>query len=371
MLITTLRLTCAGAAAWLEVVRWLVVFAVAIVPRVRVELDRWEQMAHAIPDAVLRGHALQSLHEKGSNVEAAAVFSILSPRRARADVVALLVALQVLTDYLDTVSEVADPEALRNSLALHEALLDAVGGGSPCSNYYRHHPHRDDGGYVAALVTFCQGCVEVLPARDAVRTSLDGAARRCAVGQSYTHAAIHGASEELERWASALADGTGYLWWEVAAGASSSVAVHALMASAADRTTTTEEARALDAMYFLGVGSLTVLLDNLVDRSADLAAGTHNYLGYYPSVEDAGGRLAAISRHAAAAARRRQRARRHVAILAGVLGFYLSAPDARAAHVRVVRARLLAAHVPAVRLVSSAMRTRRAVKRRRRTSHCS
>ncbi len=361
MLTTTLRSGWGVVATWLEVIRWLGAFAMGIVPRVRVELGRWEQMARRVPDPTLRRHALDGLHEKRSNAEAAAVFSILSPRPARGDVVALLVALQVLTDYLDTVSEAAVAEPLRNSLALHEALVDAVGGGAPSSDYYRRHPQRDDGGYVAELVTFCQQRLRALPALDAVQPFVGVAARRCAAGQSYTHAAIHGRSDELKAWAVASADGTGYRWWEVAAGASSSVAVHALVASAADRKTTTEEARRVDAMYCLSVGSLTVLLDNLADRSADLAAGAHNYLGYYASVEDAAGRLAAISTLAATSPRRGRRARRHAAILAGVLGFYLSAPDACTGYGRVVRAQVLAARVPAVRLVSSAMRTRRAV----------
>ena len=325
-------------------------------------------MARVVPDPILRGYALDGLHEKRSNAEAAAIFSILSPRRARADVVALLVALQVLTDYLDTVSEVAVDEPLRNSLALHEALADAVGRRSPSPDYYLHHPQCDDGGYVAALVAFCRVRMQRLPALDAVRSFLEEAARRCAAGQSYTHAAIHGGSDELEAWATALASGTGYEWWEVAAGASSSVAVHALVASAADRRTTLEEARRVDATYCLGVGSLTVLLDNLVDRSADQADGTHNYLGYYASGKDAGRRLATISGHAARSARRGRRPRRHAAILAGVLGFYLSAEGARSTYGQAVRIPVMASGGPAVHAVMVAMRARRALSAARRGS---
>lgn len=337
------------------------VFAVWLVPRVRVELDRWEPIARAVPDPVLRRQALDALHDKRSNAEAAAVFAILSPQGARADVVGTLVALQVLTDYLDTVSEATVTEPLRNSLALHEALVDAVGITSGGGDYYRHHPQRDDGGYVEALVAFCRARVQTLPALGAVQPSLDEAARRCGAGQSCTHAAIHGGVGRLEAWATALPCGTGYRWWEVAAGASSSVAMHALVASAADPRTTQAEAARVDATYFPGIGSLTVLLDNLADRSADLEDGAHNYLGYYDSAEDAGRRLAAISVQAARSARRARRCRRHTAILAGVLGFYLSAAGTRTAYGRVIRARLLAAGVPGVRLVMATMRGRRAL----------
>lgn len=351
-------------------VAWsLGVFRLAIVPRVQRQLRGWEQTARAIPDPQLRRQALDSLRCKRGNAEAAAVFAILSPWRWRAAVVSVLVALQVLTDFLDTVSEVAVADPLRNSRALHEALVDAVRIKASGLDYYRHHPCCDSGVYVACLVAFCRARVQVLPACDTVRPLLVRAARRCGEGQSQTHAAIHQGPASLAAWARVLAEPTRYQWWEVAAAASSSVAVHALVAAAADRRTTRAEAERLDVTYYLTVGCLTVLLDNLVDRDDDAADGGHSYLRYYACASTAAARLVLIADHARDSMRGLRRCGRHRALLAGVLGFYLSAPGAHTAYARPIAARMLERAGTEVWLIIFAMRARRRV--RRGSGYCS
>jgi len=340
--------------------RALALFAGVVVPRVRVQVRAWERLAGAIPDPVLRAQALASLRQKVTNLEAAAVLSTLVPRRRRAHVIALLVALQVLTDYLDVVSEAPVRDPLRNGLLLHEALVDAVRSDGGRTDYYRHHPQHDDGGYVAALVAFCQRGINELPAAEAVRPAVVGAARRCGLGQSYTHHALHRGPAQLERWAATLAEGTGFRWWEAAAGASSSVAIHALVSVAADPRTTLPDAQRIDAAYSLGIGALAVLLDNLVDRALDAAAGGHSYLGYYDSAEVAARRLAAIADETLVALRALPRHPRHEALLAGVLAFYLSAPAAAEPYARPIARELLAHASPAVWPILLALRLRRA-----------
>lgn len=339
--------------------RGLALFAVSIVPRVRAQLRAWERVAQTIPDPTLRAAALSSLRDKASNAEAAAVFSTLVARRRRHGVIALLATLQILTDFLDTVSETAVAEPLRNGLALHAALVDAVQPRARGAGYYRHHPQQDDGGYLEQLVAFCQQQVAALPAAGAIETLLVRAALRCGAGQSYTHEAIHRGPGPLARWARAEALGSDYLWWEVAAGASSSVPLHALVALASDARTTREEAARVDAAYCPGVGSLTVLLDNLVDRDADARTGGHSYLAYYDSAAHAASRIAEVVGKTQAAIGRLRARRRHEAILAGVLGFYLSAPGATTDYARPVCKHILERAGPAVSLILRAMRVRR------------
>jgi tetraprenyl-beta-curcumene synthase len=343
----------------LGAMRALAVFTTAVVPRVRLHLRRWEQVADAIPDPTLRAQALAALRAKRANAEAAAVFSLLAPRGRRTDVVALLVALQVLTDFLDSVSEAAVEDPLCNGLTLHEALVDAVRSTSGPQDFYRHHPQCDDGGYVVQLVGFCQQTLDALPAAEVVRATVVGAARRCGAGQSYTHDAIHRGPRQLKMWSTTLAQPTDYRWWEAAAGASSSVAVHALVAAAADAQTTLVDAERIDAAYRFGIGSLTVLLDNAVDREADRVAGGHNYLDYYASSATAALRLASIARNVGADVRALPRHRRHEVLVAGVLGFYLSAPAARTTYARPIQRELLAQASPAVWTIFAAMRVRR------------
>jgi tetraprenyl-beta-curcumene synthase len=329
-----------------------------VLPLARRELESWNARAATIPDPVLREAALAALREKGGNAEATAVFAILAPRTRRGGVLRAMTALQVAIDYLDTLGEARVDDPLADGLALHRAIYEAVSPGAASGDWYIHHPQGEDGGYLAALVTACQEEVADLPATSVVPL-LRRAATRCGEGQSHTHAAVREGVDELERWAARQQAAPGYLWWEVAAGASSSVAVHALLAAAADRRTTSEEAELIDAVYFPPIGALTVLLDDLIDRDDDLRTGQHNYLSYCSSPEQAANRIGLLADRAGAATMRLRDGRRHRAILAGVAGFYLSAPAPGSGYSASIRERLLESLGPTTRPLMVAMRLRR------------
>jgi tetraprenyl-beta-curcumene synthase len=337
----------------------LIVYERQILPFVRSELERWNGCAATIPDQVLREAALSALRDKGRNVEATAVFAILAPRALRARTLRAIAALQIAIDYLDSLGEVRVDNPLADGLALHGAICDAVSPDPPSGDWYSNHPQGEDGGYLAALVAACRDEVANLPATEAVSRLLRRAAKRCGEGQSYTHAAVRAGPDELERWATGQQAAPGYLWWEVAAGASSSVAAHALLAAAADRRMTAEEAELIDAVYFPPIGALTVLLDDLIDRDDDLRAGQHNYLGYYAGEEEAATRIGLLAGRARTATTHLRAGRRHRAILAGVAGFYLSAPASGSGYAPPIRERLLEALGPTVRPIMAAMRLRR------------
>lgn len=337
----------------------LSVYQRQIVPEVHAEQRRWERAGAEMPDPTLREAALSALREKGHNAEATAVFAILSPRRHRAGAVRAMTALQTAIDYLDTLGEQPVEDPLANGLALHEALQAALSADAATPDWYRLNPQREDGGYLAALAGACCREIAALPERDAILPAAQRAIRRCGEGQSHTHAAAAGDSFVLEGWAADLPVPAGYLWWETAAGACSSVATHALIAAGADPRTSAAEVEAIEATYFPPVGALTVLLDDLVDREADAAAAEHNYMAYYASNDMAADRLAAIAERArSAAAELRDRAK-HAAILAGVTGFYLSAPTASGDYASPIRARMLESLGGTARLAMAAMRLRR------------
>ncbi len=107
-----MALLSAGAVYWL-----------AIYPQVRRELFVWEQHARMIPDPVLRAQALHKLTVERLNPEAAAFFAVLAPRQGRARVVRLILAYQLLYDYLDGVNELPGCTNLQTGLRLHCALV--------------------------------------------------------------------------------------------------------------------------------------------------------------------------------------------------------------------------------------------------------
>jgi tetraprenyl-beta-curcumene synthase len=297
----------------------------------------------SIPDPILREQALAALREKSANVDATGVFATLAPRRHRPAVVRAGTALQIAVDYLDSLSEDAGDDALEDGLRLHGALAAAVTHGTVRGDPYSSHPRGEDGGYLRALVTACGEALAVLPRIDECRAPLSAAIARCGEGQAYTHAAANGGPDTLKDWAESLGVSPEYNWWEVAAGASSSVAAHALIALAADdddRAAATDTQR-VDAAYFPSIGALTVLLDDLVDLEADLATGEHNYLSYFTGDQALAERIGSLADAAQAGIASLPRRGRHEAILAGVAGFYLAQPSARAPRWAASRERLL------------------------------
>lgn len=287
-------------------------YLTTVLPRARGELGQWGPLPAG----------------KKRNAEAVAVFATLAPRSKRGGALRAILALQVAIDLRD-VREETD-----HSFAPDDAALERLE-----ASWRRE--------------------VGALPAHGAVEPLLRRAVERCEEGQRLTHAAAGGEIEPLRRWAVGAPAVAGYRWWEVAAGASSSVAAHALIAAAASPGATAEVGAAIDAAYFPAIGALTVLLDDLVDRERDRASGEHNYLAYYGSAEEAAERIGEIAAEAAAAARRLPQPRRHLAILDGVAAFYLSAPEAEAAYAQPIRERLLAALGPGARFLTRCLRLRR------------
>jgi tetraprenyl-beta-curcumene synthase len=330
-----------------------------ILPLVRSELNGWEARAESIPDPVLRAAALSALREKRRNAEATAVFAILAPGPLRPRSVRAGAALQIAIDYLDSLGEAPGDDPLADGLALHRAVRDAVSPGAAPGDWYGRHPQREDGGYLAALVAACREGVSELPPE--LVPILQRAATRCGEGQSHTHAAAAGrtGAGQLKSWAEGLRAAPGYLWWELAAGAGSSVAIHALLASGADGRTTPGEAELIDAAYFPPIGALTVLLDDLTDRDDDLSTGQHNYLGYCDGPEQAANRIGLLADRAGAATTALRDGPRHRAILAGVAAFYLSSPANRRGYAEPIRERLLDSLGPTVRPLIAALRLRR------------
>lgn len=346
-----IRITAEGAAVAVVYSR----YRVSVLPRVRRELSGWRAEAARIPDPTLRQQALAALTEKAGNVEATAVFAALAPRRGRLALVRASTALQVAVDYLDSLGEEPGPDPLRDGLQLHRALAAALDPGAKTEDWYAEHPRREDGGYLDRLVFACREAASSLPSAASLLPLARRAAIRCGEGQSHTHAAAAGREEELRTWTEGMKAPPGYEWWEVAAGASSSVAAHALLALAAAPAASWEQAELVDAAYFPAIGALTVLLDDLVDREQDRVAGEHNYLRHYPSDGAAAERLEAIVRLARHSVSRLPRSSLHGAVLAGVLAFYLSNPGAAAPGSRAVRDRLLASAGPVVRALAAVL----------------
>lgn len=298
---------------------WLAIF-----PRVAVEICRRRTLATRIPDPVLRRLALEALDRKRGNLEGAAAFAALAPRESRPFVVKALVSCQAICDYLDLLSEQPSRDPIANGYRLHEALIVATARGEPHRDYYAHHPHGHDGGYLVALVDAARTALSALPSVSSIGGSIRHAAERIAVYQSFNHGDACGSYEPFERWArQASARHTGMYPWETAAGAGSTLAVLALIASAADPHLEQSAARQIEDAYFPWIGSLHSLLDSLVDHDEDIAVEGRALVGYYASPADAAIRMRTIAGEALRRAVALPSGRRHALIVAAMTSFYI------------------------------------------------
>jgi tetraprenyl-beta-curcumene synthase len=324
---TRYRWSQGRAGELVAMLRMLAGYWLTIFPAVRREMERWRQRAQEIPNLAFRDIADATLVHEGLNAEGAALFAMLAPRRRRQATVLLLVRFQILYDYLDALTERRVPEPARTSLQLHRSLIAALGGGAPSEGYFVHHPHGDDGGYLAELVTACRTIFCALPSAALAAPLAIRAARRSAEGQSRSHASV----DTLVVWAEETTPaGSDLRWWETAAAAESSLLIHALLASAADARLSARDVARIAAAYWPWITGLNALLDDLIDTAEDAAAGTHSYIKQYANPEDAACRLGAIAASARRAIDQLPLRRQHATIVAAMASFYLAAPAAGA-----------------------------------------
>jgi tetraprenyl-beta-curcumene synthase len=320
---------------------------ITVAPLVRAQLARWEQAARSIPDPALRALALGKLRDERFNALLAATLATLSPRAQRARVVEAIVALQVMYDYIDVLGEQHAAESPIDGRALFMALSDAVtldgedgrgaialgvGGGlnsdaDRARDYYGERPRSEDSGYLQALSGTVRTTLAHLPNGATVAPVAGATAARCAQAQILNHDASHSGIDEAKRWATLQASGMALGWQEYLAGASASVlAIGALIAAAADSTTTRADAEALDALY-LSIGALT-MLDSVVDQEEDITAGQLGYVQYYDDPGLLASRLALLARDAVTRARGLANGSHHIVTLVGIVAYYASAPAA-------------------------------------------
>lgn len=338
----------AGAAYWLT-----------IYPRVRVELRVWESHADTIPDRTLREQALHKLTAERLNPEAAAFFAILAPRHTRPRVVRLIVAYQLLYDYLDAINELSGCTGLENGLQLHRSLLDAVTPTSVTTDYYQFSEINDDGGYVHRLIDTCRSEVGALKSFARLNPVLSRAAVRVGEAQSHNHAIASEGESGLIAWCCNEASNDAYLWWEIAAGGISCLGVHALLALAAHGDATVQEALPIEAAYFPPICALSALLDSLSDHATDADTTNHSFTARYQDSVHAAERFVAIAEKATELTSRLRDHRRHTVILAGIVVFYLSSSSARDGFAAPVSKRLIENMGPVALPMRVVMRLRR------------
>lgn len=332
-------------------------------PAVRREIAAWRQRALSIPDPRLRADALLTLRRERLNAEGAALFAAL-PRRRHPQLLRLLVAYQVTLDYLDSISERPSADPLANGRQLHRALVEALDPSAPLSDYYRHHPAREDGGYLRALVATCRELCVTLPGYPQARPWIARSTRNGTV-QALNHDPDERRRDRmLAAWAAReLGQRRDALWFELTAAASSSLWTLALLALAADGVPKQSDLHRAAAVYVPWVCAASTLLDAFVDQFDDEQAGGHGYLTHYGSAATATARVVEIIGRAVTGAVRLPRGTRHALITGGMVAMYLSKESARDPRLRDDAAKIMRAAGSLPRVQRPIMRALRVLRR--------
>lgn len=293
--------------------------------RVEHELRHWRALAQAMDDPERRGHARGKLKSTAVHARLNAIPAVRVAAPYRADVVVASVALEVMYDYLDSVTEVVPTLATAQSL-YHTVFL----------------PFTDDpieaieDEYLRALVTTCRASFVALPSHHVIVPLACGIARRSGEAQARCHTSPPG---EFKRWAEHQPRATGLLWHEAAAGwAGEVITLHALLALAARADATTADGECVVAAY-QRICSVATLLDHLIDQAEDERNQTRNFIAYYRSPAEARRRIVTVARSAVANIAAAPDPDWHAFMVTGIAAYYLSAPEAKG-HAIIERMRL-------------------------------
>jgi tetraprenyl-beta-curcumene synthase len=315
-------------------------------PAVAREVRAWRAMAMAIPAGAIRDDALSSLARKRGHTDGAALFCIL-PRSREPTLLRLLVAYEIMWDFLDSVNEHGAAEGQANGRQLHLALVDALDPDAALPDYYLHHPWKNDGGYLNTLVKTCQGACSELRSYDAVRPLVAQEARRAQV------LAINHDPDPIRRdtalraWSGReFPGGHDASWYELTGAASASLTIHALLALAANVQVSSTEITCVRQAYFPWISAATTMLDSYVDQAEDSESGDHSYVGHYPSTGLAIQRVGLLVRRSLAEASQLPDGDRHIVIVASMIAMYLSKDSAWTPATRRDTRRLLATAGP-------------------------
>jgi tetraprenyl-beta-curcumene synthase len=355
------------------------------------EVGHWRKQAAAIPDPELRADALAALSRKRGSIEGAALFWTLPQERNR-DLLKVLVAYEVLADYLDCVNERGAERGVENGRQLHLALVEALQPNTEISNYYRYHSSSDDGGYARALVSTCRSGCEALPSYEAVKPFLmraaghsgvlglnhdpdparrDEALRDWANGQvpadpltalQVTAEKVPGLPSDDPLPAYPTTGAADKRWYERSAGSSAWVGVLAMLALAAKPARavgacaqSNEVARTYNA-YMQWIAPVGAMLDSFADIAEDRASGEHSYIAHYPSMDVATDRIGELVRQSRREAWALPGGARHSVLLSSMIAFFLSKDAARAPELRASARELRRAGGPLVALLLPVLR---------------
>jgi tetraprenyl-beta-curcumene synthase len=269
----------------------------------------------------------------------------------------LLVAYEILADFLDCVNERVAHVGIENGLYMHRALRDALAPGVPVADYYRYQPHNNDRGFLHLLVASCQETCVLLPSFPTVRPFVARAASLTDVLALNHEPDPSTRDAALQAWAKDRFPAHPELaWFECCGSASAWLTILALLAHAADAGCETPEAEEVYDAYLPWVSLTGTMLDSYADVAEDEADGAHSYIAHYPDHQVAVDRLIEILGRSLQEVAGLHNGQRHLVVVACMVAMFLSKDSARAPAIRSSTSKITRASGPLTGLLVPVLR---------------
>lgn len=310
-------------------------------PRVERELNRWRNAAKACPDPVLRTQALNSIRDKRFHAQGGSVYSILAGSKYEENILAAVVALQTISDYLDNLCDRTGCLNMEAFKQLHFAVTDALTFNSPLHEYYEKYPYKKDGGYLCSLVRECRRQLAFLPSYRLVQPACIRLASLYNNLQIYKHTSYNERVPLMKKWIYPYLVGEEIFkgcrvqknfplkWWEFAAASGSTLCIFALMAAAAKDVLDSKEIGEVMEAYFPWICGLHILLDYFIDQDEDKKGCDLNLVSFYPDEETKLKRIKFFAVESLSRAGLINESFFHTTVVEGLLAMYLSDPKVK------------------------------------------
>lgn len=319
----------------------ITIFIGKIFPYVKHELFLWQEKArHAEP--FLAAQALASIKDKSFHCLGGAVYSLYTGKVSRSTV-CFIVTLQTISDYLDNLCDRAGISDEKAFSQLHMAMTDALTPHKPQEDYYLYYPYKQDGGYLAALVSACQKEAAKLPRYSLIKKDVLGFARMYAKLQTYKHLTPGVREEKIKLWINSYLPIYPQLsTWEFAAATGSTLGIFVLFAAALSKTLKQDTASRIAETYFPWICALHILLDYYIDEAEDTLTNDLNFVSYY-TTQEVTQRLLFFLKESFIHIHKLPHSTFHYTVLCGLLAMYLSDPKANTTEKKSITLHILKA----------------------------
>ncbi|HZK53107.1 MAG TPA: tetraprenyl-beta-curcumene synthase family protein [Desulfosporosinus sp.] len=332
-------------------VRLIYQFVALIFPIVKQELNGWKQMAARAPDPHLRQQALESIRTKTFHCQGGSIYA-LYPGVNRVEAVQFIVAYQTMCDYLDNLVDSLEVQDELAFAQLHLAMQEALDPNVAPSDYYLYYPYREDGGYLARLVTTCQESLKNLPSYNIVQQEAIRLAILYSQLQTYKHLALEEREAKMLHWIRPhLTNYPEITAWEFAAATGSTLGIFCLYAVAFDPQLTETQGHKIRQTYFPWICGLHILLDYFIDLREDRETNQLNFVAYYEQAEVMRERLQLFVKNSLEQTEQLEYPKFHRAAVQGLLAMYLSDEKSRDNKIHFVTKKLLGDGGPGVKLL--------------------